>query len=118
MFLILFVLHNPEKANDILDAWEECGVSGITILASTGLARLRKGAALREDFPIIPSLSDLLDQEEILNRTFMTIIKDELLVDKVIAATESILGDLNQPNTGILVVLPVLRAYGLDRVYE
>ena len=40
MFMILFVLHDPEKLDDILTAWEEAGVSGVTILPSTGLTLL------------------------------------------------------------------------------
>ena len=38
MFFILFVLHDTDALNDVLTAWEECGVSGVTILPSTGLA--------------------------------------------------------------------------------
>jgi len=30
-----------------------------------------------------------------------------------VAATETILGDLDRPNTGILFVMPVTRAWGL-----
>jgi nitrogen regulatory protein P-II 1 len=115
MYLVLFVLHDPERINEIMTAWDEAGVSGITVLASAGLGRLHQKAALRDDFPLIPYLSDLFDHEEVLNRTLFTIVKDEDMVNKVVAATQSIVGDLNQPNTGILVVLPVLQAYGLDR---
>lgn len=115
MFLVVFVLHDPERANEVLDAWDECGVSGATIMASTGMGHLRGKTALREDFPLIPSLTDLFDHEEVTNRTFITIVKSEAMVDKVIEATEKVIGNLNLPNTGILAVLPVLRAYGLDR---
>jgi hypothetical protein len=37
-------------------------------------------------------------------------------LDKVIAQTELIVGDLDLPGTGILVVLPVVRALGLHRM--
>ncbi|MBE3142721.1 MAG: hypothetical protein IMZ61_02200 [Planctomycetes bacterium] len=98
-----------------MNAWEETGVSGITILPSTGLARLRQKSALRDDLPLIPSLEDLVERVENTNRTVFTIVKNEDMVDKIVAATQKVTGDLNLPNTGILVVLPVLRAYGLDR---
>ena len=49
MFFILFVLHDTDALNDVLTAWEECGVSGVTILPSTGLARFRHKGGLRED---------------------------------------------------------------------
>jgi len=38
------------------------------------------------------------------------------MVEKVVKATESVIGDLNLPNTGILTVMPVVRAYGLNRI--
>jgi nitrogen regulatory protein PII len=115
-YMVLLVLHAPELCDDVLEAWESTGVSGVTILASSGLGRLR--AVVREDLPIIPSLHDLLGREEVQNRTLMTIVEDEALVNKVVQATQQVTGDLNLPNTGILVVLPVAQVYGLHRKDE
>ena len=115
MHMIFFVLHDPGRLREILEAWEQAGVSGITILLSTGLKRLQASDVLREDLPLIPSIEDLIQQEESLNRTLFTIVKDEAMIDKVVDATQAIIGDLNNPNTGILTVLPVTKAYGLDR---
>jgi nitrogen regulatory protein P-II 1 len=115
MYMILFVLHDPNLLRDVLEAWEKAGVSGITVLLSTGLRRLQTRDVLREDIPLIPSIEDLLQQEERLNRTLFTVVKDDVMVDKIIEATQSIVGDLNLPHTGILTVIPVERVYGLDR---
>lgn len=115
MYLILFVLHNTTNLQEILNAWNEAGVTGITILPSTGMCRLRKSQALREDLPLIPTLEDLLNSEEKLNRTIFSIVGSEALVDEVIKATEKIVGDLNRPNTGILAVLPTFKVHGLNR---
>ncbi len=115
MYLILFVLHNTGALDDVLNAWEEAGVSGITILPSTGLARMRQKGALRDDLPLIPSLSDLLEHVEHMNRTLFTIVDGDEMVDRVVAATEQVVGELDLPDTGILTVLPVARAYGLHR---
>ncbi len=115
MYLILFVLHDISKEEDILHAWDAAGVTGMTILASTGLARVKEQRGLFEDMPLIPSLEDFLANEENTNRTFFTIVEDEELADRVVNATQAITGDLNLPNTGVLAVLPVARAYGLNR---
>jgi nitrogen regulatory protein PII len=115
MFMILFVLHDQNLLQDVLDAWEKAGVGGITVLFSTGLKRMQSRDVLREDLPLIPSLDDLVAQEEHFNRTLLTVVHDDAMVDAVVAATQAITGDLNLPNTGILTVLPVARAYGLDR---
>jgi hypothetical protein len=115
MYMILFVLHDCACLNDVLTAWEEAGVSGVTILPSTGLKRLRQKGALRDDVPLIPSIEDLLEHVENTNRTIFTVVNSETMLEKVVAATESVVGKLDDPNTGILVALPVARAFGLNR---
>lgn len=116
MFFVLYVLHDDEKLKAVLDAWQGSGVSGVTILPSTGIGRIRDHFVLREDVPLIPSLKSLLEEhEDLLNRTLFTVVEDEAMVDRVVAATEKVVGRLDSPNTGILVVLPVIRAYGLRR---
>ncbi len=115
MYMIIFVLHDPENLDAVLNAWDETGVSGITILPSTGLARFRAKGAWRDDLPLIPSLEDFQEHTEKLNRTLMTIVKDDEMVNRVAAATERVIGNLELPNTGILAVIPLARAFGLNR---
>jgi hypothetical protein len=43
----------------------------------------------------------------------ITLVHGEEMVDAIIDATQKITGDLNQPNTGVLAVLPVARLYGV-----
>lgn len=115
MYMIFFVLHNTELSKDIMDAWQAAGVNGVTILASTGLARIKE-VFLRDDLPLIPNFDEIMSHtDEALNRTFITIVQDDVMVERVIAATESITGDLDLPNTGILAVLPLVRVHGLNR---
>jgi nitrogen regulatory protein PII len=113
--MILFVLHDPSRLQEVLSAWNEAGVSGITILPSTGQKRLQDKFTFRDDIPLMPTLDDLLQHEEILNHTLLTIVPSDEMVDKIVAATQSLIGDLNLPNTGILAVIPISRVYGLDR---
>lgn len=115
MYLILFVLHQDDAFNEIINAWEEAGVGGITILPGTGLGRMRRKTALREDLPLIPSLEDLLDHQEDQNHTMFTVVEGEEMVKRIIDATQSIIGDLAEPDTGILTVLPVAQVYGLKK---
>jgi nitrogen regulatory protein PII len=116
--MIMLILNDPEQCQDVLNAWDTAGASGITILRSTGLGRIRRKMGLNEDLPLMPSLEDFFQQEENLHRTLITIVRERPMVDAIIEATQAILGDLNQPHTGILVILPVLEAYGLDRYKE
>jgi hypothetical protein len=116
IYMIFFVLHNPDLSEEVYSAWEQSGIRGATILPSVGLDRLRQRAGLREDFPLMPGLADLFSRDEIRNQTLVTVVEGEELVDKVVEATQKVVGDLNLPNTGILAVLPVARAYGLERI--
>ena len=56
-YLVVLVVNDIDDTPEILNAWEDAGVLGITILESTGLGRIRR-AGLREDIPIMPSLHD------------------------------------------------------------
>jgi hypothetical protein len=112
MKLILFVLQDAEKLLDLLSGWKDAGVSGATVLFSTGMGRLHLTAPLLDDLPLMPSLNDFYVHDETLSRTVFTIVHDEM-VDKIITVTEQIVGDLSKPGTGILVVLPTDSVHGL-----
>ncbi len=112
--MIIFIINNPDECEDILDAWEEAGVSGITILESSGLGRVR-GYGVRDDLPLMPSIQDLLRSQETRHRTIFTVVEGEEKVDAVVNATQKLIGDLDEENSGFLFVLPVSRVYGIRR---
>lgn len=115
MSLILFVLHDPEKLHTLLEAWKEAGVSGATVCFSTGMGRIRQEATLRDDLPPIPSLEDFLPKVDRMSRTVFSVIDDDSIIEKVVDATSEVVGDLNDPDRGLLIVLPITRVYGLRK---
>lgn len=117
MYFIIFVLHDPEKCDPLLSAWEDAGVRGATILHSTGLGRLR-GSEWMDDVPLFPSLEAFTEREEYFSRSIFTVVDSESMVDRLVDATKSVVGDLSQPDTGFLVVLPVARVYGMNKVHQ
>ena len=76
MKMILFVLNDPGKVRELLDAWKEAGATGATVLFSTGMGRIHQSAGLRDDLPLMPSLSDFYNRDEKLSRTIFIIIRD------------------------------------------
>lgn len=114
MYFILLVLHDPGKCEDLLEAWENAGVQGATAMHSTGLGRMRGGRWM-DDLPLFPSLETLTEHEESFSRTLFTVADTEQMVDSVIQATIKVVGDLEQPDTGFLVVMPVTRVFGLNK---
>lgn len=113
-YLVVLIINNPEDCPTLLDAWENEGVKGITILNSSGLGRLRH-AGLREDLPLMPSLEDLFQSEEIYHRLMMSVVDGQEIVDRLVKATYQITGDLDRPHSGFMFVVPVAQVFGLDR---
>jgi hypothetical protein len=114
MYLILFVLDDPDKLEDLLNAWEAAGTGGATVLVSMGLNRMLN-IGIRDDIPLMPGLDDFYKRVEDYHRTLFTVVKNDKTLEKIVAATQSVVGDLNKPNTGILVVMPATRVYGLEK---
>jgi hypothetical protein len=113
--LIVLVLNDPDKTQDILAAWLAVGVTGVTILDSNGLSHQVGQHGLRDDLPLFPSLEDLLRGREEPHRTLFAVVPDGFDVEALAVATEQITGTLDEPDTGILFTLPVTRAWGLHR---
>ncbi|MBN1429273.1 MAG: hypothetical protein JXB07_12940 [Anaerolineae bacterium] len=116
--LVVFVLDDPQKCDLVLQAWIDQGVKGTTILQSTGLARQAKSQRMRDDLPLFPGLDSLLRSHEESHRTLLAVLPDGFDIDALVAATESIIGALDEPNTGILFVVPVKQVWGLRRSQE
>ncbi|MEP0806044.1 MAG: hypothetical protein HRF47_11170 [Chloroflexota bacterium] len=115
MYFILFVMHNPDLLDELMEAWEAAGVQRATVMLSTGMRRLRLRDGLRDDLPLMPSLDDFYEFSQTLSRTIFTTAEDESMIDKVLAATQSVVGDLRDHETGVFLVLPVVKAYGLEK---
>ncbi len=113
-YLVVLILDNPEDCPALLKAWDKEGVTGVTILNSSGLDRVRRGGFL-DNVPLIPSLDQFFQNEEIYHRLLMSVVEGEEIVDRLIKASEKITGDLNQPNSGFLFVVPVIKVKGLNR---
>ena len=111
--IVVLVLDDITQCPAVCDAWEAVGVSGITILESTGLGRMRRLGGLSDHLPLMPNIMDLLQSREEHHRTMFTLVDDDAMVDKIVAATESVAGDLDEANKGVLFVMPVSRILGI-----
>jgi nitrogen regulatory protein PII len=113
-YWVVLVLDDPDRTRDVLDAWEAAGAPGVTILDSSGLGRVRR-AGIRDDVPLMPSLSDLFRRQEDLHRTLFSVVKDQSQVDAMVQATEAVVGELDRGHTGLLFVVPVGQVHGLPK---
>ncbi len=112
--MIVVVTSDVSRCEDVLSAWAEFGVSGVTIVETLGAHKINQVRAARDDLPFVPSLRHLLEGEEYHHRTIFAVLDDDFDLDGLIAATEvAVGGDFDAPDTGILFVVPVTRALGM-----
>jgi nitrogen regulatory protein PII len=113
-YLVVLVIDNVDHFPGVLDAWEEAGVAGVTILESSGIGRARRAGLQRDDFPLMPSLHDILYKER-HHRTIFSVVDHEEQAEALARAAESVIGDLSQPDTGFLFVVELRQVYGLKK---
>lgn len=107
MHLLIAVVNDPEKVDEILSGYLEIGVTGATILNSEGMGRV-----LSHDIPIFAGLQTLISRSRPQNRTIFSVVE----TSKVPAALEllqEVCGDLTAPATGIAFTVPLDRVVGL-----
>jgi CBS domain-containing protein len=110
-YLLIVILDDIKRMPELLKAWRSIGVPGVTILQSTGghrtatwLSQVGLGA-----------LDRLFDTEEIRRRTLMTAVDEEELMEDAVAEAERVIGGFDRPESGILLVLPILKSKGLKK---
>ena len=100
MHMVMFVLDDPNHLDDVLAAWENLGVSGITIIESTGISRHWQSRMAGQ--PFMAGINRLMHSDYEGHFTLFTIVKGEEAVRNCITAAEAIVGNLNEPKTGVI----------------
>jgi nitrogen regulatory protein PII len=111
MYMVMFVLDDPSRLDEVLNAWEAAGIGGATIIESTGINR-RKQAKL-VGTSLMAGINRLMTSDEESHYTLFTIVPDESVVTRCLEAAQAVVGDLNKANTGILAAWPLSVVKGL-----
>ena len=112
MYVVMFILDDPTKLNQVLNAWDEIGVSGATIIDSIGRNRLRK--AQQVGAPFMAGVNRFLASDIENHYTLFAIVPTGDFIQRCIQALEPIVGDLDQPNTGVLAAWPLSFVKGVN----
>jgi nitrogen regulatory protein PII len=107
MQLLVAVINDPLKIDEILTGLLELGVRGATVIASEGM-----GMRLAQDIPLFARLQIPIARARPENRTIFSVV-DEERVDAVMALLQRVCGDLSRPGTGIAFTVPIDRLVGL-----
>ena len=70
MHLLIAVVNEPEKVDEILSGFLELGVTGATIINSEGMGRV-----LSHDIPIFAGLQTLITRSRPQNRTIFSVVE-------------------------------------------
>lgn len=103
MKLMVIILNKTEVLDYLLEGLSAAGIGGATIIQSSGLAMTL--SRLDSSF-LSSSIRSLFTGDEEDNRTILSVIKNNELeiARKVVYNT---VGDLSQPNTGIMFTIPL-----------
>lgn len=118
MKLVVLITAQVESGLDVALAWQAAGAPGVTIVRTHGLHALQqefqRGSVElpRMVVSMAAAMAAVLDSLEERSEMLLSLV-DDALVDALIAAANGVLGDLTQPNHGILFVVPVERAIGV-----
>lgn len=118
MKLVILITAQVEAGLDIAQAWQDAGAPGVTIVRSHGLHTLQR--ELQSGQVELPrmmvsmgvAMAAIIDNLEERGEIILSVV-DDALVDPLIDAAASVLGDLTEPDNGVLFVLPVERAVGV-----
>lgn len=111
--LVVLVLPDPGQCDAVLQAWLEAGVTGMTLLDSSGVVDNLEHQKMLDDLPLMPSLRRLVRSEEDPSRTMFSVVQDEFDIENLVAKTEAIVGPLSDHGTGFMFVVPVSKTFGL-----
>lgn len=107
MQLLIAVINQEERIEEILSGFLEIGITGATLVSTEGMGRL-----LSSEVPIFAGLEALAGRTRPRNQTLFSVM-DDGKVDAALALLQEVCGDFARPATGILVTLPVNRVLGL-----
>ncbi|MBQ6634532.1 MAG: hypothetical protein IJH80_10170 [Ruminococcus sp.] len=102
MKLMVIILNKTDALEYLLEGLSASGIRGATIIDSSGMAETlsKLGSSM-----ISASLRALFSGDE-ENKTIISVIKNNQL-DSARKVVYNTVGDLSQPNTGILFTIPI-----------
>ncbi|MEX2048403.1 MAG: P-II family nitrogen regulator [Gemmatimonadota bacterium] len=108
--LLVAVIQDPTKLDEVLAGFLGLGITGATVLQSEGMGRL-----LSQEIPIFAGLQSLVATARPQNRMILSVV-GRSKVEPAVKLLQDICGGLDSPGTGIAFTLPVDAVFGLAPV--
>ena len=109
MQLLILILKDIDKVEELLKQLAEQGIKGATTLDGHGMG---EALADMDDMPMFGALRTLMaTNHKQPSKVLLMVVKEALCLDGSGAKTG--IGNLSKPNTGIMLSLPVQHCEGL-----
>lgn len=110
MQLLVTILKKVNVMDELIKNLAKAGVKGATILDGTGMA---ESLMNMEDLPLFGVLRRIMtDEEREVSKVMMIVLKDNMVKD-VMRIVKAVVGDMNEPNTGIMFTVPITNFEGI-----
>ena len=110
-YLIVVILDNIQCMPEIISTWRSIGVSGVTIIESTGAHRVTTWLSQVG----LGAIDHLFEADEIRRRTLLAVVDNEELMEQAVAEVDRIVGGFEKPETGLVLALPLTVVKGLHK---
>ena len=110
MELLVLILKKTNVLDELLRQLAAIGVTGATVVEGSGMAH---ALVNDEELPMFGVLRHVFaDAEREPSKVVMMVLTAEVMV-KAKAAIRAVVGDMHEPNTGILFAIPVTFVEGI-----
>jgi hypothetical protein len=106
--LLIAVINDVDRVDEILAGFLEIGVTGATVIDSEGMGRV-----LSQEIPIFAGLQTLISRSRPQNQTVFSVIDDPETMENALKIIQEVCGRFDDPATGIAMTIPVSRVVGL-----
>ncbi|MBU0995740.1 MAG: hypothetical protein KJ737_24870 [Proteobacteria bacterium] len=111
MYLLFTVLNNEDLLDTILTGWIDMGITDSTVIETTDALQL-----ISHHIPIFAGFRILTSGGVRHNKTLMTVIDDEFLVDGAIDYLKKVCQETGKTNQGKYFVVPLSKSGLLGRL--
>lgn len=115
MELLMFVLNDIDLLSPLLKEFNSIGIKGCTILDSNGMGRelMKNQNDQNDEFNIMFGTLRKLLKPDLKNTKTLMLVLDKSKIESVVSSIEKIVGNLDEPGTGILVTFPLSFVKGI-----
>ena len=109
MELVIIVLNKTDLLDELLTEFMNNDLSGATVLDSSGMGHL-----ISNQFPMFSMFAELDDEKENNSKTILKVVRSIEERERTEELVEKIIGDFKDPDTAIMISLPVSSAKGIN----